>query len=768
MIERLGNRAACPSPVDRAEGARGIRAGGCVDADCRTSASTDGGAHLTVGACVVRALVLVVALAVLEVVWLRTGRGPLVAALAVALGLLIAASVVAWPGWWWRALTGIRTAVALLVLITAACVTGTFVVQDSDLVGYETEAARLDAFARRQGAFFRRLLHRTPDVALSADREGHFEALAGRFGRRYATEERRAELRARAAEAQARALENWLARRRVQMVALHELLWTLRLSDVFRSWWFAGLLGALAVNVGFCSGRRLRVRWRRVGFAGIHLGVVLILLGAAMGRVSKETGALPVAVGFRGDRYVRGSDGREVPLGFSLALQDFRTDYRRELICSFPGPSGERLTRAFRVKPGAVIRLGPEPVDRPTRHAYTLTVEAFIARARPAGAVEAFSARPLRPAVEVAVSRPGAPDAAHWLLAGSDECVAAEDRSYTVRFHHARTAAAYDRWLAETVRESFGTLVLRAAGRGEPVDTDLRVGGPGQTAVCDLGGRLYFVEIIDVLPDALSLLGVSSRPAAYRPLPAVRVRVTDPAGRTEEHLVIQAERFQVIDRPAALEAVQARYVVEAGTLPLERYVMLAAPERPTVLVPFLAGRRTAPLELRPGQPVRVPGTETTFTLGRFIGQAVFPLEPAPADERAHPSRFDGRDQPGIRLRIDGPLGPDVVWLHAAAFGRHTVTYPDGELRVEYRDHLEAMPEDYRALIGVYEGGRLVAERVVEVNRPLRHRGYMVYLDDTEYRQMTVVRDPSLPLVYVGLVVMVVGTAVHFLVIRPLT
>ena len=719
------------------------------------------------GACLVRALTLVVALGLVEVMWLRTGRGAVAAAGLVALGLLIAASVVAWPGWWWRALTGARTAVALVVLIIAACVAGTLFVQDAELDPREGEAARLNEFARRQGTFFWRLLHRTPAVRLSADQEAYFEVLAGWFGRRYARQERRADIRALAAEARSKAGEAFAARHRRSLLALHEVLWAVRLSDVFRAWWFAGLLAVLAVNVGFCSARRLRLEWRRIGFAGIHLGVVLVLIGAAIGRLTRTTGYIPVAVGYMSDRYQRAADDQEVPLGFSLALRDFRTDYRKELICSFPEVTGERLARAFRVEPGGVIRLGPQPVDRPERHAYTITVEEFIPRAWPAGTVEELSAEPRRPAIQISVERPDRAAAKHWLLSQADQYVIAEDNAYKLRFRFAPSKAAYDEILGRVEEESLGLLTLIRSQDGAFGVAELVVTGPGQTAVCDLGGRSYRVEVLEVWPDILARSESLPASRQFPRRPAVKVRLTDEQGTSGERWVFQDEYLQAVHPLSTLGDVETRYVLDGWSAPVpERYVIVGAPGQPLVLLAYVAGRRVAQLPAAAGKPLEVPGARTRLTLERFVGQAVFPLAADQTGRQDDPlACFDRGGQPGVRLRIDGPTGTDLAWLRANTLAWHAIDV-DGQLRIEYRDNLQAAPEEYRALVGVYEEDRLVTEQVVEVNRPLRWRGYIFYQDDPRYRYLKVVRDPSLPVVYVGLAMVLAGTAAHFLIIKP--
>jgi hypothetical protein len=97
---------------------------------------------------------------------------------------------------------------------------------------------------------------------------------------------------------------------------------------VFRTPLFIAMLGAVgALCVVACA--RYGRSWRRWPFWLVHLGAVVILLGAGLGKASSVGGrlALPVSPEHQVDAVrVPGQTGG-VPLGFGLSVVNFRVDY---------------------------------------------------------------------------------------------------------------------------------------------------------------------------------------------------------------------------------------------------------------------------------------------------------------------------------------------------------------------------------------------------------------------------------------------------------
>mgnify|MGYP000392136655 CR=1 FL=1 len=94
--------------------------------------------------------------------------------------------------------------------------------------------------------------------------------------------------------------------------------------------------------------------------------------------------------------------------------------------------------------------------------------------------------------------------------------------------------------------------------------------------------------------------------------------------------------------------------------------------------------------------------------------------------------------------------------------------PDGRTILAYERKTEV--KEYRSRLSVLEGGRTVREKTIEVNDPLTWRGWSFYQsnyreEDPTYSGIQVVRDPGLPLVWAGLLMMCAGL-VYIYYVRP--
>jgi hypothetical protein len=112
---------------------------------------------------------------------------------------------------------------------------------------------------------------------------------------------------------------------------------------VFRTPAFMGLLAALAILLVAACLRRVRLPGR-FAFVLTHLGIVVILAGALLGFLfgRRSDFTVPVA-GSHAVRALVDAEGRRIPLGFSLAVADFRVDYYE------PGSTPRHFEAALRL-----------------------------------------------------------------------------------------------------------------------------------------------------------------------------------------------------------------------------------------------------------------------------------------------------------------------------------------------------------------------------------------------------------------------------------
>lgn len=75
-------------------------------------------------------------------------------------------------------------------------------------------------------------------------------------------------------------------------------------------------------------------------------------------------------------------------------------------------------------------------------------------------------------------------------------------------------------------------------------------------------------------------------------------------------------------------------------------------------------------------------------------------------------------------------------------------------------------KDYKSKITVLEQGRAALEKTIEVNRPLKYRGYTLYQasydrDEFKWSGLDVVKDPGVPFVFAGFILLNAGVMLSF-------
>ncbi|MBI4396001.1 MAG: cytochrome c biogenesis protein ResB [Elusimicrobia bacterium] len=98
------------------------------------------------------------------------------------------------------------------------------------------------------------------------------------------------------------------------------------LADVFRSYWFMGLLAFSALNLLACSIRRWKSVKVRPGVFIAHVAVLFIFAGGIVRGGFSQHGFLPLEAGTSSETFTL-NNGRTAPLPFSIHLRDFSIDY---------------------------------------------------------------------------------------------------------------------------------------------------------------------------------------------------------------------------------------------------------------------------------------------------------------------------------------------------------------------------------------------------------------------------------------------------------
>ena len=630
--------------------------------------------------------------------------------------------------------------------------------------------------------------------------------LRARFGEEFAIAiESQSEtgLRTRARNAEMRDLEErW-----------DNLWWTLfvwadrlDLRRAYRSDWFAVLWTVLFCGVlsnTFRGGWRRLMKPRMWGFAVTHVGVMSVIAGGFLGRVTEERGLIELHVGESGGVFQR-YDGPRAELRerglfasgapFQLRLDQFRADqhdvldivYARRGEDATPFPEYELARqpklRVFEGKTAAYDWTMPDDTPRLRLEVLEYAKQARMwLELREARAEEAGF-----PVVRVRVEDPNGAEEQSGLLLPSrpgEDFVRVHAPSGTrMRLNPAadRTAAMTE--LGKTPSLRLGRVSLPPGADGASAQgLDAVIGAISEFRV-EQG--TFRVEVLDATPD-FRLAAGSEGELEAEPLtepiertdprnPAVLLKLTAEDGREERRWVLERD-FQRDNLSFPELALSFRW--DAWAAPALRRIVFFALDDDTVLAGEVGAAETLTevlegytLPLGGGSTLRVP---EAFARGE-VDVRFTQLEDADFYEEAPPA---------IRLKVTTPDGERELLMSAADERFEFISYPgpDGALREvalrfrEDRDQGE-LPVEWRSRLKVLRGGTdgvwsEAGGGDIRVNDYFRHGGYRFFQTnhnpaDPTYSGIGVVYDPGIGLVLYGLYTVMFGTAAVFL-IKPL-
>lgn len=180
------------------------------------------------------------------------------------------------------------------------------------------------------------------------------------------------------------------------------------------------------------------------------------------------------------------------------------------------------------------------------------------------------------------------------------------------------------------------------------------------------------------------------------------------------------------------------------------------------------------------QPIPTPWMGISISVDRFLPRATRRrvVEPAP------PPVEEEQQSPAIRAHVEGPgRRSDSFWLAwndllqvPYGAGQATLAFRSSELAVPFRVTLlefrsekypgSNRPASYESRVRVEDPERGVSEHLIAMNRPLHYRGYVFFQSSfVEGEPMlsifSVARAPGLPLVYLGTLLISLGSAWMF-------
>jgi hypothetical protein len=485
------------------------------------------------------------------------------------------------------------------------------------------------------------------------------------------------------------------------------------LDDMFHSFGFTVMLGLASGGLALTIARKRRLTARYLGCLGAHAGLLLVLLGAAVGNLWGVKGRLNLHAGESSDRFfVPKSDGRAEarPLGFTLRLDEFKLlHYEPEYRLMVFEVEGEKERRLLSVNPAAedtsaLGSYGVELLDYWPDHVREAIIE------------------PVKEAREGTLAALALKDA-DWIF---DE---GEKRSGRLVFF----------WDQDRAEKFVGSLVAGASPHvivAGDQRIDVKVGEsypiPGSDQTLQVL-QAYNDFVLD--PASRKPQNRSDRPDN----PAVEILVKDAGGNQVARTFLFAKFPDFAHGGSQALKVKLRYVYQGK---LEQAQAVGVGELSELWL-IEKGAVKSKAKIVPGEVVRIGEDSLTVSA----------LYPAVKRSYQDSSRSDRAENPVVRVKV-ADAGPRFLKP------RQPQQLTGGKVLVLAHKEGEKV-RDYLSTLSVLESGRVVKTETIEVNYPLEHGGFVVYQadyrpEDPTFSGFQVVSDPGLWIVYLGLLLNALG------------
>ena len=532
---------------------------------------------------------------------------------------------------------------------------------------------------------------------------------------------------------------------------LAKLFSAIQFTDIFHSYWFAFLLVLLCVNLGCCTIKRWRNTVLQIGFLITHISIILTLIGCFIDLQFGEKGGVNVYEGKSVDYYLNRADYRKIPLDFQVYCDDFIIEKH---------PPKFRLV-AF-VKNKDLQKVIPVKVDKKINipgSNYAVTVKDYYQDAEYRQEPINESNEPNNPAIYVQMLDSNHVTAEGWLLAKDRNWYNDSKRDLKVEYLWADNDEDYER-LAKTVGKSANPK-LDITIEGKNIHKSMPV-EEGKSISID--GTDYVVEIKQLALDYAN----RASPLREQSLdnPAVSVEITGPQG--------VETRWTFSKYPDYWDkAHQAKYKDIKLTCSIPDDFSDAANR--LKIVQNKGGKQTLSY-LNDGNLISIIDWEIdkSYEIDETgLQMRIVKYFPSHSTKKEVVERSDNHEghnhapgehagTPAILVEIEGPRGRVADWMLA---NNPPKWYPDKNFALLY-EQSGMVVKDYKSILRVVDGGKTVMTKTIEVNDPLKYKGYVFYQssydpEGEKYTGLQVTRNPGLAVVYSGFILLCVGVVFIF-------
>lgn len=117
------------------------------------------------------------------------------------------------------------------------------------------------------------------------------------------------------------------------------------------------------------------------------------------------------------------------------------------------------------------------------------------------------------------------------------------------------------------------------------------------------------------------------------------------------------------------------------------------------------------------------------------------------------------------IKVSSPYFNDSVWVSSGNYSKpSTVALINRDIGISL-----SLPQkkEYTSIIDIYDSGNSIKNVHIEVNKPYNYKGYKIYqqgfdmVDNSEVSILEIVKDPWLPVVYTGFIMLLIGSTMLF-------
>jgi hypothetical protein len=544
---------------------------------------------------------------------------------------------------------------------------------------------------------------------------------------------------------------------------------TVHMVDIFHSVWFVNFLFLLIINIAVCYVTRRAFGWRHLGGYVLHFGIVVSLAGAFIGFVYGVKGVIQFTEGERAGEFVPRTGFRQasIPLGFEIRLDDFTIEWYepKYLVNTFRmAREGGSLVSSLNVQKKNELAVEEAGIG--------FEVLRFSENGRTDGLVPSTSVA--EAAAESGVIRDPPYPVLMLMIEDTEGRMRGEDAKasgWLAAYHETRNKFSDVMGTGAVVRfawEKPPDLAQLLAGAGtqkvaspeggsfaqDEHTLTYTVGGAKKSIVVEQGqayrleGTPYIARVTGYYAD-FRIEGSKPYSASDVPNnPALTVEVTDTEDPGKDfgtlYLFAREELRGMMhkeDLPGGLELEFSSSGAASGEGGIEVFIV-GGEERVYI---FQGGRLASENPIELGSPVafEASGRELILSI-----QELYPDEPLCE----------------LVVREDGRADTLVI---SPLFGEPLRHERSGYVSTFQR---ERDIEDYKSRVTVFEDGREVMAKTIEVNHPLIYGGWSVYQQSYNETNWTwtgfeVVRDPGLWVVYTGFGMMCLGS-IYVFYVRP--